>query len=138
MWRSEPQIAARLDPDERLVGGAELGIGLLLDPDLAGSLEGDGAHRRANRIAAAAGSELRADWTPATWKRLASPSGLAVSAIRDSSASSFSKSAASPCWKETSLPSSSSMKTSTKRASSCLPATRRSSTIASWLDIGVR
>ena len=26
---------ARLDPDQRLVGGADLGIGLLLDPDLA-------------------------------------------------------------------------------------------------------
>ena len=37
--------AARLDPDQRLVGGADLGVGLLLDPDLARSLEGDGAHR---------------------------------------------------------------------------------------------
>ena len=80
----------------------------------------------ANRIARPA-SAAQPTLTPGTWKRPASPPGLAVSAIRASSASSFSKSAASPCWKETSLPSSSSMKTSTKRASSCLPATRRSS-----------
>ena len=46
MWRSEPQTPRRLDPDDRLVGRAELGIGLLVDPDLAGRLEGDGAHRR--------------------------------------------------------------------------------------------
>ena len=36
---------ARLDPDQRVVSGGQLGIGLLLDPDLAGSLEGDSAHR---------------------------------------------------------------------------------------------
>ena len=36
---------ARLDADERVVGRPQLGLGLLLDPDLAGRLEGDGAHR---------------------------------------------------------------------------------------------
>ena len=40
---------ARLDSDERLVGGGDLGIGLLLDSDLTGSLESDGAHAP-NRI----------------------------------------------------------------------------------------
>jgi hypothetical protein len=40
---------ARLDPDKRLVGGSDLGIRLLLDPDFAGSLESDGAHAP-NRI----------------------------------------------------------------------------------------
>ena len=36
---------ARLDPDQRVVGGDDLRIGLLLDPNLLGSLKGDGAHR---------------------------------------------------------------------------------------------
>ena len=66
---------ARLDPDQGLVGGADLGIGLLLDPDLAGRLEGDGAHRRANRIARPRQASADAV-TPATWKR----SELAVGA----------------------------------------------------------
>src|SRR5262249_50836583 len=35
----------RLDPDQGLVAGAELRIRLLLDPDLAWGLKGDGAHR---------------------------------------------------------------------------------------------
>ena len=37
--------AARLDPEQDLVGGADLGIGLLVDPDLVRCLEGDRAHR---------------------------------------------------------------------------------------------
>ena len=45
---------ARLDPDHRIVGGDDLGIGLLLDPNLLGRLKGDGAHSGANRIGAGA------------------------------------------------------------------------------------
>jgi hypothetical protein len=41
---------ARLDPHQGVVGRDDLRIGLLLDPDLARCLEGDGAHRAANRI----------------------------------------------------------------------------------------
>ena len=36
---------ARLDPDDRVVGREQLGLGLLVDPDLAGRLEGDRSHR---------------------------------------------------------------------------------------------
>ena len=37
--------AGRLDADDASSGSIELRLGLLLDPDLAGRLEGDGAHR---------------------------------------------------------------------------------------------
>ena len=100
--------AARLDLDDRLVGGRQLGIGLLLDPDLAGAWKVTARIAR-NRTSSADARRRRA---PGSDRAL---TGLAVSAIRASSASSFSKSAASPCWKETSSPSSSSMKISTKR-----------------------
>ena len=60
---------ARLDPDQRLVGGADLGIGLLLDPDLAGRLEGDGAHRRREPYRAGAGSSVSRPGRRRTWKR---------------------------------------------------------------------
>ena len=36
--------AGRLHADDRVVGGAQLGVRALLDRDLAGSLEGDGMH----------------------------------------------------------------------------------------------
>src|SRR3954470_5230693 len=36
--------AGRLDPDDRLVGCRQLGIGLLVDPDLARGLKGHCAH----------------------------------------------------------------------------------------------
>jgi len=39
--------AGRLDPDHRLVGRADLGLGLLVDADLARGLIGDGAHQPA-------------------------------------------------------------------------------------------
>ena len=44
---------ARLDPNQRVVGRGDLRIGLLLDPDLTGGLEGDGAHRRLPYLAEA-------------------------------------------------------------------------------------
>jgi hypothetical protein len=37
--------AARLDADDRIAGLDDLGVGALLDRDLAGGLEGDGSHR---------------------------------------------------------------------------------------------
>src|ERR1044072_3256437 len=46
---------ACLDPHHRLVGGAELGIGLLVDPDLTGGLEGDRTHDAEPYLAHAAG-----------------------------------------------------------------------------------
>ena len=45
MCRSEPQIPLASTLIERVVRRPELGRGLLLDPDLAGSLKGDGTHR---------------------------------------------------------------------------------------------
>ena len=37
--------ARRLDPDDRVVGVEQLGLGAILDADHAGGLEGDGSHR---------------------------------------------------------------------------------------------
>ena len=39
--------AARLDPDDRLVGRAQLGLGHVVDPHLSGALEGHRPHRAA-------------------------------------------------------------------------------------------
>ena len=113
MWRSEPQIPLASTRTSASSAAPTSGSGFSSTRTSPGAWKvtariGAEPYRRPRRQAAQT-------LTPATWKRLASPSGLAVSAIRDSSASSFSKSAASPCWKETSLPSSSSMKISTKR-----------------------
>jgi hypothetical protein len=41
-----PADAARLDLHDRVIAGLELGLGPILDADLAGGLEGDGSHGR--------------------------------------------------------------------------------------------
>ena len=115
---------ARLDPHHRLVRSADLRVRLLVDPNLSGSLKGDRSHGRnlSARLADADAGDLEA-------------AGLYAGA-RGLGDARFQRQLALevgllPVRKETSLPSSSSTKISTKRASSCLPATRRSSWIAS-------
>src|SRR4029077_16870541 len=104
---------ARLDPHQGVVVGNDLRIGLLLDPNFAGSLKSNRAHdREPYRPKAdgpetelyvpfqAVGGQFQPTLTTATRTRHVSTPGLAVSAILASSESSRSKSASSPWRKE--------------------------------------
>ena len=51
MCRSEPQTPVARDADDGVVGGEELGLGLVLDADVVRSVEGDRLHRARDAIA---------------------------------------------------------------------------------------
>ncbi len=68
-----PAHAARLDADDRVVGGDQLGLGDILYTDVAGRLEGDGAHRRRRCYLAATGRVVAVAHTAGAGRRSRTP-----------------------------------------------------------------